>query len=267
LSGPIPVELIEAQLAVQAEVGQLDKSEFNAHGKYKFVSIDSYYEQVATVAAAHGLTWIARVTNVAPFGDKGIRLDYRIDLLHKSGAVVNGFFEHPIIHPLQGAQTAGSALSYVDKLFMRHAFKVRTGEGDADDTSPDAFDPLQMMSEEKPPPTSVRGPPTREARSPLPPTGGLLDDDQLMQDVRRVAGGLHDNKPVLNVPASGDDLDLIVRVFLVFVDVCSTKDELIAFWETNVGALDALLRLDPERHDRVKRAFVARKAQIEGAFR
>jgi hypothetical protein len=259
LSGPVPAELIEAQLAVQAEIGQLDKSEFNPHGKYRFVSIDAYYEKVATVAAAHGLTWIARVTNVAPFGDKGIRFEYRFDLLHRSGAVVNGFFEHPIIHPLQGAQTAGSALSYADKLFMRHAFKVRTGEGDADETSPDAFDLApSMMSEEKPPPTTF-------VRGPLPPPGGLLDDDQLMQDVKRVAGGLHDNKPVLNVPASGDNLDLIVRVFLVFVDVCSTKDELISFWETNVAALDALLRLDPERHDRVKRAFVARKAQIEGA--
>jgi hypothetical protein len=38
---------------VQAEVGRLDKTEFNAHGKYKFVSIDAYYEKVATVAASH----------------------------------------------------------------------------------------------------------------------------------------------------------------------------------------------------------------------
>jgi hypothetical protein len=273
LSAPLPADIIAALLAVQAEVGRLDKSEFNAHGKYKFVSIDAYYEKVATVAAAHGLTWIARVTDTHPVGEKAIQFDYRFDLLHSSGAVVTGFFEHPVVHPIQGAQTAGSALSYADKIFQRHAFKVRTGEGDADDTPPDAID-LPSQRDAKSPTNPVRSPLTNEVRSPLtnevrsppPGPGGLLDDNQLMQDVKRVASGLRDNKPVLNVPASGSDLGLIEKVFCVFVDVCATKDELIAFWETNIAALDALMRLDPELHDRVKRAFVARKQQIEGGF-
>jgi hypothetical protein len=255
----VPPEIIAAALEVQREVGKLGKDDFNAHGKYHFVSIDTYYQHVASVAANPGLTWVSQVTGTTfTAGDKpNIRFDYSFDLLHSSGAVAHGLFRHPVVHPVQGAQTAGSALSYADKLFMRHLFKVVTGEGDADSTAPDAFDLTPRMM-----PAPVAAAPQPKPTAPLPAYNPMLDEDGLAQAIHKVAAGLRDNKPVLHVPDVHSDFDLVERVLTVFVELCRDKEELIGFWEQNIAALDAMLTLAPEAHQRVKSAFVARKAQV-----
>lgn len=251
-------EIVDAVLKTQETVGRLGKADFNAHGKYNFVSIDTYYAQVASVAGANGLTWIARVTSASPYGEKGIRLDYTFDLMHSSGGKLGDVFQHPIIHPVQGAQTAGSALSYADKLFMRHVFKVVTGEGDADDTAPNS---LEMPAPAVMPPAAVK-PPETKPLEPLPPSDGAMADDELTQAVRKVASGMRRGKPVLHVPDENSDFALVELVLTVFVDLCRNKEELIWFWSDNIAAIDAMLKLAPEAHSRIKTAFVARKAQV-----
>lgn len=271
-----PPAIIDAILRVQGAVGQLGKEEFNPHGKYKFVSIDAYYAKVARVATQHGLSWICRCLGSTLFFEKAIRFDYTFDLMHSSGATVKDAFTHPIIHPLQGAQTAGSALSYADKLFMRHVFHVVTGEQDADAVAPIDFD--EPGTTRLPAPANDRSwvnaanaaqaETGRRHGEATPPANteldrSIADNAELMADVRKVAAGLRDGKPVLHVPEPGADLDLIEQVFVRFVDLCETRDELIDFWEMNIPALDVLQQSAPDRHAVVRARFVARKAVIE----
>jgi len=124
-------ETIKAIVSVRDQVGQLGKSALNPHGRYKYVSIDAYYEQVGSVAAKHGLAWVAREVDFKLLPDVGktgiIQATYSIMLMHLSGDVVPDFTRITIVHPLQGAQTVRSAMSYLDKVFMRQLFAIATG--------------------------------------------------------------------------------------------------------------------------------------------
>jgi hypothetical protein len=68
--------------------------------------------------------------------------------MHTSGDCLQNFSTITIVHPIQGAQTVGSAMSYVDKVFMRQLFSVATGEAGAD---ADETDPADVMLGEKAP--------------------------------------------------------------------------------------------------------------------
>lgn len=135
-------ETIKAIIATREQVGSLGKSAMNPHGRYKYVSIDTYYEKVAATAAKNGLSWIASETDFQIMPEVGktgiIKATYNVSLMHEKGDYVEDFTTLTIIHPIQGAQTVGSAMSYLDKVFMRQLFSVATGEkdGDADETNP-----------------------------------------------------------------------------------------------------------------------------------
>lgn len=135
-------ETIKAIIATREQVGSLGKSAMNPHGRYKYVSIDTYYEKVAVAAAKNGLSWIASENDFQIMPDVGktgiIKATYDVSLMHSSGDYIRDFTTLTIIHPIQGAQTVGSAMSYLDKVFMRQLFSVATGEkdGDADETNP-----------------------------------------------------------------------------------------------------------------------------------
>lgn len=129
--------LIQKLVTISRECPSLKKDERNDHGKFNFVSIDEYYESVASVALKHGVFWLSTVTKVEPDGDI-LWFHYEYTIFDggngKLGPVVV-----VVPHPWQKAQTAGSAQSYADKVFMRQVFKVVTGEPDADamlDNSP-----------------------------------------------------------------------------------------------------------------------------------
>ena len=135
-------ETIKAIIATREQVGSLGKSAMNPHGRYKYVSIDTYYEKVAVAAAKNGLSWIASEIDFQIMPEVGktgiIRSTYSVSLMHEKGDFIQDFTRLTIIHPIQGAQTVGSAMSYLDKVFMRQLFSVATGEkdGDADETNP-----------------------------------------------------------------------------------------------------------------------------------
>lgn len=135
-------ETIKAIIATREQVGSLGKSAMNPHGRYKYVSIDTYYEKVAVAAAKNGLSWIASETDFQIMPEVGktgiIKATYNVSLMHTSGDYIRDFTTLTIMHPIQGAQTVGSAMSYLDKVFMRQLFSVATGEkdGDADETNP-----------------------------------------------------------------------------------------------------------------------------------
>ncbi len=136
-------DTIKAIIATREQIGSLGKSAMNPHGRYKYVSIDSYYEKVSTTAAKNGLAWVVSETGFEVMSEVGktgiIKATYDVALMHSSGAYIPKFTTLTIIHPIQGAQTVGSAMSYLDKVFMRQLFSVSTGEkdSDADETNPD----------------------------------------------------------------------------------------------------------------------------------
>jgi hypothetical protein len=135
-------DTIKANIATREQVGSLGKSAMNPHGRYKYVSIDTYYEKVSTTAAKNGLSWIASEVGFEVMPEVGktgvIKATYEVALMHRSGDYIPKFSTLTIIHPIQGAQTVGSAMSYLDKVFMRQLFSVATGEkdSDADETNP-----------------------------------------------------------------------------------------------------------------------------------
>ena len=132
--------IAKAIVAVTSEVNSLAKGVKNQHGGYNYVPIDNYYAEVGKVAAKHGLTWVLKVVSFEHLPNLGksgaINFTYNVDIFHSSGDEKPNFTSLNILHPIQGAQSAGSAMSYADKIFMRQLFKVETGEQDADATNP-----------------------------------------------------------------------------------------------------------------------------------
>ena len=128
--------LTDALVSTTLSIPSLKKADYNKHGNYAFVSIDKFYEAVGAIAAKNGIAWTVReesvgeIQYVGPKQNPVVRFTFAADV-YFGGMIYNDFWKGSIIHPYQGAQTAGSALSYADKIFMRTTFKVQTGEGDA----------------------------------------------------------------------------------------------------------------------------------------
>jgi hypothetical protein len=135
-----------------------------------------------------------------------------------------------ILHPIQGAQTIGSAMSYVDKVFMRQTFAVATGEKDidADATNPGAFD----LDPPKPAPKPV---------------------------AKAV------EKPI-DLPGEEGDWNMLEQIFIQFIPTAKTYDELKEFWNTdsNTNALNHLKAGSPDQYARVVEAFKSRAKELKG---
>lgn len=222
-------ETIKAIIETRTKVGNLGKAAFNPHGRYKYVSIDTYYEKVAAAAAANGLAWVANEIKFDLLPDVGktgiIRATYSMTLMHTSGDCLQHFSTITIVHPIQGAQTVGSAMSYVDKVFMRQLFSVATGEAgaDADETNPEDL----MLGEKAP----RENPVLKEVIAPKGP--------------------------------GEEDLKQLEDVFVTFVPTAETENDLKQFWSDNIKGLDLLKIHAPEKHKRIIAAFSERKAQIK----
>ena len=163
--------LAEALVSTTLSIPSLKKESRNNSGGYNFVGIDEYYATVSKIAAKNGIAWTIREESVGEIQYVGpkeravARFTYAADV-YFGGIIYNDFWKGSVIHPYQGAQTSGSALSYADKMFQRTTFKVQTGEGDADsapfiDTSAD-----DLLGDSKP-----------VVKAPKPPAG--MDADQL----------------------------------------------------------------------------------------
>lgn len=250
--------MIDQILRTINEVPSLKKGERNQHGGYNYVSIDDYYEKVAKIAATNGVTWKAREVSseVITVGEKAdrngnvipvlaLKTKYEFDLM--TGFVGDGFhsnfFSCTILHPLQGAQTAGSSLSYADKLFMRTVFKVVTGEGDADASDSNAFD---QFFEEAPKKSKPKG-------------------------LTHVIETTHTKAPVEEAVADASEPPVSLAEFMTgvvqtFLPTATTNEELVEFWSHNEHNFDALKEEDPDAHKVLVAAFKKRRKSIaEGA--
>jgi hypothetical protein len=224
--------IVKAVIKTRQDVGTLGKGTLNPHGNYKYVSIDRYYETVADAASKNGLMWIIReeeITLNTNIGKTGVlQSKYMIDMYHESGEVIEAFSVLSILHPIQGAQTIGSAMSYVDKVFMRQTFAVATGEKDidADATNPGAFD----LDPPKPAPKPV---------------------------AKAV------EKPI-DLPGEEGDWNMVEQIFIQFIPTAQTYDELVEFWSApdHRASLSHLKEGSPDQYKRVYEAFGKRGKEL-----
>lgn len=120
--------------AVAAAIEPMKKLAENEAG-WNFVSIDQYYDRVATIAREHKLWWKVSenyITREETEEGPVVVYNYTATLLDLEYGFEEWYANFSLPHPYQGAQTTGSAASYVDKAVMRLLFKVVTGEPDAD---------------------------------------------------------------------------------------------------------------------------------------
>lgn len=251
-----------AMMKIAQAVPQLGKADRNAFAKYNYVSIDKYYETIAKLSAANGIMWqpreISTVVEREIGKDGALRITYAFDLYHESGDSIEEFAKFTILHPIQGAQTAGSALSYADKLFMRSAFKVVTGESDADASDPDDLKIKEKVKEQ---------PAVKEVLKAFP--------DATITDVRPKSANAPDPSPEVEVTERIDedgfnvfkhdatDYITIAKIFARVVPTAAGEDELKKFWRSNVGVIERMEKEAPKLHAKVKEEFTKRRAALK----
>ena len=246
-----------AMIKIAQAVPQLGKADRNNFAKYNYVSIDKYYEVIARLAAANGISWQAsEIRNIVEpdLGKDGaIRVTYAFTVYHESGDVLDEFAIFTIVHPIQGAQTAGSALSYAEKLFMRSAFKVVTGEDDADATNPEdlrrttkaATDTNVKVVKEAFPDAKVV-----EVRK-KPAEGSIAPDPS-----PEVAVISHLNKyqhPIIKHESR--DWDAIAGVLIRSANGSTELEHVMTLWKDNMGVIDKMKDESAALYEEVRAAF------------
>lgn len=276
IAAGIPEKMAKAILAAQNDMPSLRKGDENKYGGYAYVSIDDYLSEIPKVAAVHGLFWITRETRFEVIGEKGNHVAYTfaLDLMFEDGTCLPEYTTITVVHPIQGAQTAGSALAYGEKMMTRFVFKVVTGEQDADATD-GAKEGLGSVPRAKathsrdgrphdPTPLSMA-----EARE-----KGLIpkQDRAAIDKPAEVVGGIadggikvteEDGVPVVGLPRAGASWSDAAEVFSTFVGQCNSAKDLTDFWDTNISTLDKMKDTDGATYKKVKKAFSARKIAID----
>jgi hypothetical protein len=137
----LPVEIVKAIIAITGKVRKLAKEGNNAFARYKFTSVDQFYEALGPMMAEHGLCDLAferaisvetrETTNDKGETKKGVWMtaEYDFVLYHESG-VMSEPIGRTITVQATGAQSYASAQSYAEKYFLRNLFKVPTGDRD-----------------------------------------------------------------------------------------------------------------------------------------
>jgi hypothetical protein len=144
MSAPVhtmPIEIIKAIVAVTGKVKKLGKEGNNTFQRYKFTSVDQFYEALGPLMASEGLCDMAFEKSVTvevreTANDQGVVkkgawliAEYDFVLYHESG-VCSPAISRTIQVQASGAQSYASAQSYAEKYFLRNLFKVPTGDVD-----------------------------------------------------------------------------------------------------------------------------------------
>lgn len=99
-----------AVLAIQGEIGTLQKNALNPHFKSKYLSLDALVEHVQPLLTKHGLIWTTSPSFARGDGQDSIPL-LRYALIHAdSGEKIEEAM--PLLLEKQNAQGLGSALTY-----------------------------------------------------------------------------------------------------------------------------------------------------------
>lgn len=268
-------EVFKAIVDVIKAVPDLTKSNRNNFGKYNYVSIDDYYEHISLVAASHGLSWVASEdgfeTIEAKSGD-GTKLavfKYSFTLLHVGGRVLHNVAKITIVHPIQGAQTSGSALSYAEKCFMRMMFKVRTGELDADATDPSMKSSNSDMSKVFGAPRKQPSKPTFEkikevetAQAPVAAEAPVVEGEAAkFAEHEYYEGWSDDDIPIIK--RSTTEVKIILEAVKEFLPLAETLDGLRKFKEANKPLFDMAKEQDSEAYKIINRLILSKAEELK----
>lgn len=139
----MPPEIAKAIIAVKKKVRQLGKDDENKFARFKYVSVDKFYDAVGRIMADAGIFVVTdersivaetrETTSEQGQVKKAVWLTavYELTVFHESGAEY-GPIHRTIMVPATGPQAFGSGMSYVEKYFLRGLFKIPTGDEDAD---------------------------------------------------------------------------------------------------------------------------------------
>jgi len=274
----IPAEITAAVLAVRKRVKSIKTDEYNKHDGYSYVSIDTYYEKVATIAAEENLVWRGRMTECSLVPDQGKnkdRLFLKVTMAYDmmcGASFVDHYSQFTFLLPHSGAQTTGIAASYGDKVFMRTAFCVPSGEGDADaepqqetSTKPArSYDPMLDV----PAPGNAVAFVQEDKSYTLPPRvrpgEPAHDSDGVITSVgNEVATAYVDGMPSIDKGKVNEkSIAIIVEVFKTFMPMCKSISKLKQWHADNAGVLDIVQSIDKAAHQSIRDMFRARFDQL-----
>lgn len=253
--------------AVQAAAPSLKKGERNEGAGFNFVGIDTFYEKIAALALEHGLIWktVEEGIELMPThtGELVCAQKFRFDLMDaETGDVDEGYSHLTILAPFSDAQTAGISLSYADKAFMRSAFKIVTGEKDADHMA-------KPRGRSAPPQPSKAEVAQNNAADPLPE----LEDEPKAEEPKpeKVKGGAKAAKAEDTPPWEGDEAEdksaewkAIGDALMAKLNKCKTAADLEQFRVDEQGEINKLKvasKTDAdadEQKERVQKLFSAK---------
>ncbi len=253
----VRAKITEAIFAVQEEIGILVRDQRNDYAKYNYPSIDQFYERVVPIARSRGLTWVINTINPrkCDFDDNMILVDVVVDLRFKDGTEIDGFAKFFMPHPVMGAQTGGSVVSYADKYFMRNLFKIATGEGDAD-----AFDNTQWSSgrwrrADRKVPSAVAA---RELRNDASESANANVPDHIPAQFASPPPA----QRFLETKSRGERDQQFEATIKADALRCDTPAALEHLWRVNRVQLDRLKTDDPDRYSRILVAFGDHKRTV-----
>lgn len=128
----------ERMASVLSEIKALEKSEKNAHGGYKYVSVDNVKDHVRPIFAKHGISLLTTEEGHNTFqtqGKNGMVTHLMVTFIFS--AVCDGMTAEDIAvsaeritvsAPYTGGQTAGALRSYAVKEWLKAKCLIATGE-------------------------------------------------------------------------------------------------------------------------------------------
>lgn len=133
----MPKEVATAVNAVMKATKRIEKGDFNQHGKFKFTSVDDFFDAVRPLMAEAGLIISSDEDHfeIIPGADdkSWLLMRFAFTLSHASGVIWDRPQRRSImVLASMGAQAFGAAQSYAEKQFLRSLFKMSTGDADAD---------------------------------------------------------------------------------------------------------------------------------------
>ena len=133
-SSDCPKMIANALFQIQGAIDALGYDSDNNFANYRYVSIDKYYQEIRPLMNEAGILIIPDELESSVSDDRKLyRAVYQFTILHKDGAVWNFPIRRSITLPFTGAQSAGSALSYLEKITMRTIFMINSADQDSID--------------------------------------------------------------------------------------------------------------------------------------
>lgn len=140
----MPPEIAKAIIAVMAKIKPLEKDAGGSGGvRYKYVSVDQFYELVGRSMAEAGIFLVAFEHSIdirtrSSTDDRGgvrestwLSIVFDLMIYHESGAEF-GPIQRTTQVVASGPQSYASAQSFVEKYFLRALFKIPTGDSEPD---------------------------------------------------------------------------------------------------------------------------------------